>query len=107
MENATISKIETLEEPLYISVNYAGYNFQIIYGKYINGGYCCILNWEISADLSAHNDDIFYNTERLANAFAGIETNWENGFVLDISRNLALAIQEAREYAERMNKHGK
>lgn len=106
MENATIAKIETLKEPLYISVNYAGFNFQIIYGEYINGGYCCILNWGLSADLSAHNNDIFYNTERLANAFLGVESNWESALALDIGRNLALAIQEAKEYAERMKKYG-
>lgn len=105
MENVTISKIETLKAPLYISVNYAGFNFQIIYGEYINGCYCCIPNWDISADLSAHNNDIYYNTERLANAFLGVESNWENALAFDIGRNLALAIQEAREYAERTNKN--
>ncbi|MFQ6860125.1 MAG: DUF6618 family protein [Beduini sp.] len=100
MENATISKIETLKAPLYISTNYAGFNFQIIYGEYISGSYCCIPNWGVSADLSEYSWATFYNAERLENAFIQME-NWESDFAFDVGINLALAIKEAVEYAER------
>lgn len=100
MENATISKIETLKAPLYISMNYAGFNFQIICGQYGSGGYCCIPNFGVSTDLSAYSWDTFYNAERLANAFIQME-NWERDFAFDVGKNLALAIKEAVEYAER------
>lgn len=102
MEVATISKIETLEAPLYLSVNYAGFNFQIICGEYVCGGYCCIPNWGISADLSSATD-IFYNTERLANAFKQME-EWPDSFAVEVGKNLSLAIKEAVEYTERTNK---
>lgn len=102
MENATISKIVSLEAPLYISVNYTGFNFQIICGRYINGGYCGVINFGISADLS-YDNDIFYNAEKLANAFIQMK-NWERDFAFDVGKNLALAIKEAYEFAERTNK---
>lgn len=103
MENATIDKIEPMEAPLYISINYAGFNFQIIYGQYRSGGYCCIPNFGVSTDLSEYSWDTFYNAERLANAFIQME-NWERNFAFDVGKNLALVIEEAVEYTERTNK---
>lgn len=66
MLEPTISKIVTLEAPLYISVNCNGYHFTVIFGKLFKGYYCSVPDWGVSADLSS-STDIFYNTERLVN----------------------------------------
>ena len=39
-------------------------NYLVIYGKHINGGWCCIPNWGIGCEMS-DPDDTFYNYENL------------------------------------------
>lgn len=51
-----------------ISVDVRGDNYLIIYGKHVNGYFCCIPNWRISCEM-AEPADVFYNTEKLL--FAG------------------------------------
>lgn len=102
MENETIAKIETLEPPLYISVNCNDYHFTVIFGKLFKGYYCSVPDWGVSADLSSAMD-ILYNTERLANAFKQME-EWPDYFALEVGKNLSLAIKEACEYVERIDK---
>ena len=46
----------------------AGLSFYCIYGTYINGAYVAILNWGISADLSACGNDVSYNTSKIYSA---------------------------------------
>lgn len=50
------------------SVNTNEYNFICIVGQHINGSYIAILNWGVSAELSAFGD-VEYNTERIYNVF--------------------------------------
>ena len=47
-----------------------GYSYLTIYGKHVNGYFCCILNHKISCEMS-EPCDTFYNFERLT--AAGIE----------------------------------
>ena len=47
-----------------ISVDVDGYNYLVIYGKHINGGFCCIPNWNIACEMGEASDT-FYNTEAL------------------------------------------
>lgn len=47
-----------------ISVDVNGNNFLVIYGTHINGGFCCIPNWNISCEMSDPTDT-FYNRESL------------------------------------------
>lgn len=50
------------------SVVEKGNSFLCIVGHHINGSYIAILNWGVSAELSAFGD-VEYNTERIYNAF--------------------------------------
>ena len=47
-----------------ISVDVRGDNYLVIYGKHVNGYFCCIPNWRISCEM-AEPSDTFYNTEKL------------------------------------------
>ena len=46
----------------------AGLSFYCIYGTYINGAYVAILNWGVSADLSAYGNNVGYNTSKIYSA---------------------------------------
>lgn len=45
-----------------------GHSFLVIYGAHINGGFCCIPNWQYGCEMSTP-DDTFYNTEMLCRRF--------------------------------------
>lgn len=48
-----------------ISIDIGGSNYLVIYGRHINGYFCCIPNWSFGCEM-AEPADIFYNTEKLA-----------------------------------------
>ena len=48
----------------HIGVNCDGNYYSVIFGKYVNGGFCCIANWSMGCELSSFKD-IFWNTESL------------------------------------------
>ena len=50
-----------------VSFDVRGDNYLVIYGKHINGYFCCIPNWYIACEMAEPND-VFYNTEKLLNA---------------------------------------
>lgn len=47
-----------------ISVNTCGNNYLVIYGKHVNGYFCCIPNWNVGCEM-AEPSDVFYNRSRL------------------------------------------
>lgn len=53
------------------SIDVAGYNYLVIYGKHINGYFCAIPNWKIACEMSTP-DDTLYNFEHLH--MAGIKS---------------------------------
>lgn len=57
-----------------IVVSTCGCNYLVIYGKHVNGYFCCIPNWNIACEM-AEPSDVFYNRERLLNTDAGIGMN--------------------------------
>lgn len=59
-----IDCIYPVEARFEFSVNFNGSNFLVIYGRHINGGFCCIPNWGIGCEM-ADPYDTFYNTEKL------------------------------------------
>lgn len=63
-----------------ISVNVNGGNYLLIYGKHINGYFCCIPNWNIACEM-AEPSDTFYNMEALMHS--------------RVSKRIAKAIAEA------------
>lgn len=44
-----------------------GLSFHCIYGLYINGAWCAIVNWDVCAQLSGHND-ASYNSNKIYQA---------------------------------------
>ena len=76
-------KVEALFE---VSVSANGKDFLIIYGKHINGGFCCIPNLNFGCEMSSP-DDTFWNYERLCRA----------GLNEPDAKAVALAIKQAGE----------
>lgn len=67
-----------------VSVDADGLNFNVIYGNYENGHFCCIPNHGIGCDLSSPADT-FYNTEALQ----------RHGLSAVAAKTIAAAIMEA------------
>lgn len=55
---------ENIKSVHHIGIEYDGNYYSVIFGKYVNGGFCSILNLEVSCELSFF-DDVFWNTESL------------------------------------------
>lgn len=56
-----------------ISIDHNGFNYLVIYGRHINGGFIAVPNWGISSEAGSP-EDIFYNTEKLSERFDDPET---------------------------------
>lgn len=67
----------------HISIDYEGYSFTVIFGRYINGGFFSIPNWNVGGEL-ARFDDVLWNTESITRAFKKKK----------IAKQIALAIAE-------------
>lgn len=48
----------------HITVEHNGYSYNVIFGKYINGGFFSIPNWSVGGELGQFCDT-FWNTESL------------------------------------------
>lgn len=59
-----IGAIYPTEALFEISVDINGNNYLVIYGSHINGGFCCIPNWNIACEMGEPTDT-FYNAEAL------------------------------------------
>ncbi len=57
----------------HIGMNYNGNYYSVIFGKYVNGGFCCIPNWGVGCEL-AQFSDIFWNTESIGRALDDFES---------------------------------
>ena len=51
----------------HIGVNYNGNYYSVIFGKYVNGGFFSIPNWNYGGELATF-DDIFWNAESIGRA---------------------------------------
>lgn len=71
--NYTIQKTYKASVLCEISVDAHGYNFLVLYGKHINGGWCAIPNHGISCEMS-DADDTFYNAEALIHRGLSVKT---------------------------------
>lgn len=69
-----------------ISVDVADWSYLIIYGKHINGYYCCIPNHNIGCEMTSP-DRLEYNSDKLIDC--GMECN--------IAKSIAVAIKEYSE----------
>lgn len=75
------SEIESVH---HIRLSYDGNQYNIIFGKYINGAFCCIPDWGIGCELSFDFKDVFWNAESL---YMILKRK-------DVSKAIALAIAE-------------
>lgn len=48
----------------HIGIDFNGFRYNVIFGRYVNGGFCCIPNWNVGCEL-AHPQDILWNEESL------------------------------------------
>ena len=48
----------------HIGINYNGNYYSVIFGRYINGGFFSIPNWNCGGELASFND-VFWNTESI------------------------------------------
>lgn len=49
----------------HLGISYNGTYYNVIFGHYINGGFCCIPNHNAGCELSGDLKDQFWNTESL------------------------------------------
>ena len=66
-ETAVIQAAYEVSDTHEISMNYDGWNYLVIFGHHINGGFIAIVNHGICCEASSP-DSIDYNMERLARA---------------------------------------
>lgn len=66
MENYKITYIgdNSINNVHHIGIEYDGYYYSVIFGQYINGGFCSIPNWSAGCELSSF-EDVFWNTESI------------------------------------------
>lgn len=79
------------------SLNCHGLNFLCVLGQHINGGFCAILNWGVSAELASEND-VRYNSKKILEA---LERSTEQAWLPSdeearsaLARDLAMMIGE-------------
>ena len=57
----------------HIGVNYNGNYYSVIFGKYVNGGFFSIPNWNCGGELATF-DDIFWNAESIGRSLKSKKT---------------------------------
>ncbi|MCM1112177.1 MAG: hypothetical protein NC399_02865 [Muribaculum sp.] len=67
MKNYNYKSYQDVSDMHHIGVDYNGNHYDVIFGRYMNGGFCAIPNWNTGCDLAGF-DDVFWNTEALARA---------------------------------------
>lgn len=67
----------------HINIDYEGYSYCVIFGKYINGGFFSIPNWNTGGELATF-DNVFWNTESITRALKKKK----------VAKQIALAIAE-------------
>lgn len=77
MEEYTISYIgdACVRDVHQIGVNFNGNYYSVIFGRYINGGFCSIPNWAAGCDLAGY-DDIYWNAEALSRTLKSKKAAW-------------------------------
>lgn len=78
-----------------ISVDYDGFNFLVIFGHHINGGFIAVVNHGICCESSSY-DSINYNTDSLSRA----------GMITGYAREIAKAIAAHMSYRQQENGKG-
>lgn len=75
-------------------IDIAGLNFLIVYGNHMNGGWCAILNWKVSAELSNLHNNEGYNQERIFEALKNSPCAWMLPDNDEVIENIAWELSE-------------
>ena len=68
MAEYKISKVwNDISDVHHITVDYDGYSYTVIFGKYINGGFFSIPNFNVSGELGGFSD-VSWNTDSIYSA---------------------------------------
>ena len=70
--NATIKSLKAVNNHYEMKVEGRGSSFYIIFGKYINGGYICIPEWNVGCEMASYQDT-FWNMERLGDKLGKVD----------------------------------
>lgn len=55
---------DNIKEVHHIGIDYNGNYYSVIFGKYVNGGFCSIPNFGVGCELSSFSG-VFWNTDSL------------------------------------------
>lgn len=58
------------------NVAIGGWTYLVIYGKHINGSFCCVPNWKWGCEMS-NPKEVVYNRDKLVECGASIEVAGE------------------------------
>lgn len=88
---AVINAAYKVSDTYEISVDYDGFNFLVIFGHHINGGFIAVVNHGICCEASSH-DSINYNMERLNRA--GMKKEHAREIAMSIAAYMSCRLQE-------------
>lgn len=57
----------------HVGMSYNGSYYSVIFGKYANGGFCCIPNWRVGCELSSYFWDKSWNTDSIGRVLDDME----------------------------------
>lgn len=80
----------------YIGVDYRGILYRVIFGRYVNGGFCSIPNRGVGCDL-ARFDDVLWNEESLREVLNRGEARAIANAIADHARYLELKESEVQD----------
>lgn len=75
----------------HIGIDFNGNYYSVIFGKYVNGGFFSIPNWNVGGELG-HFSDVFWNTESIGRSLKSKRA----------AKAIAMAIAEFAKALERM-----
>lgn len=64
-----------------LSIDYNGYNYLVIYGTHVNGGWFAIINHGVSGNLASF-DDVYYNGDQIGMALNNYDTGEQIAIVI-------------------------
>ena len=70
----------------HIGIDYNGNYYSVIFGRYVNGGFFSIPNWNVGGELATF-DDVFWNEESLSRVLKSKK----------VAKAIAMAIAEFAE----------
>ena len=85
--NITYIEDRNITNVHHIGIEYDGNYYSVIFGKYVNGGFCFIPNWNVGCELAGFGD-VFWNKESI-------------GRVLKSKRAAGVIATAIKEYMEK------